>query len=335
MPKNRTFLTYYQKVLVIALRFGSLTDFSTVQRSFYKIAAAIRSSFETVRRTVAWFIKDGYKVVNNRYKKTQCAIYREDISKYLTDPKVLKSWGSFPILQRVDLIKEKFDVTVCNATLTNFYNAHGIRYIKPYISTTTLTTGNYVKKYERFLFAHTLSSLMMKNENIVFMDETSIYGWMNMSKQWCHTAPELKTVIHLPMKRARSVTVYGAVGECIPDRLYFELGPNTNQYDFIYFLENLHKKINKHLGTKNVKPYMVLDNHSAHWTADAKKALDKKFRPLWIPTSSCTLNSCEYVWNVFKQSLRKKLFEHGLQKSKLYDGELHNYAEEVLNAIPQ
>ena len=54
---------------------------------------------------------------------------------------------------------------------------------------------------------------------------------------------------------------------------------------------------------------VLLDNASAHKTLLSKRALERKFQPLFQPAHSCRFNNIEFVWGLAKMAVRKKLLQ--------------------------
>jgi transposase len=85
------------------------------------------------------------------------------------------------------------------------------------------------------------------------------------------------------------------------------LGESTNAEEFVEFLklvtENLKPEYQKR------KPYLVIDNASAHTKSESKQAIADSFIPMNVPPYSCQFNSIEHLWAVLKHNIRKMLFE--------------------------
>lgn len=92
----------------------------------------------------------------------------------------------------------------------------------------------------------------------------------------------------------------GALGNCLVGQgFYGELVRSTNTEDFVGYLEHLREHVNC-----AEKPYLLLDNASAHHAKKARPLLEQYFRPLFIPRYSCRFNSVEILWARIKASVR-------------------------------
>ena len=96
--------------------------------------------------------------------------------------------------------------------------------------------------------------------------------------------------LSLPERRGASQTIYGALGECIPDKFYYEQWPSTNSAEVTEFMTSLGKLIRddfKARGVRYKRPWLVLDNHSVsiQGTRSIKGSMSRvrsKFRPRWV-----------------------------------------------------
>ena len=81
----------------------------------------------------------------------------------------------------------------------------------------------------------------MRNEPIVYIDETTINNWMRPSYFWCPKS----SYFSVPMQpnRSRGLTIIGAISEVIDKGGYFEITDSTNTVDFSRFMRNLATKL--------------------------------------------------------------------------------------------
>ena len=102
------------------------------------------------------------------------------------------------------------------------------------------------------------------------------------------------------------MTVYGAIGECLP-RAVFMLGKSTNNKEFPEFLRRI--RMATPAGPRE-KLVIVLDNHKSHH-GDSMRTLARNlnFELLYLPTYTPQLNPIESLWSVVKGKLKKKLQE--------------------------
>ena len=65
------------------------------------------------------------------------------------------------------------------------------------------------------------------------------------------------------------------------------------------------------------KPYLVLDNHSAHSTPDVRKMLAQHFHPLYLPPNTSFLNPAEFLWKLLKHGFKKAVLEKSVDRIKM------------------
>ena len=106
-------------------------------------------------------------------------------------------------------------------------------------------------------------------------------------------------LIPLPKTRGKGFTVIGGLGSCIRGGFFGKIIRSTNKEDFVDFLESLATNL---LNTE-CKPWIVLDNHTAHHSHIGKEALERLFRPLFLPPYSCRFSSVETCWAHIKNRI--------------------------------
>jgi transposase len=100
---------------------------------------------------------------------------------------------------------------------------------------------------------------------------------------------------------------------------------STNQEDFLVFLVKIVQGLKR--GIK--RPYLVLDNHTAHRTKRVKELLSQHFNVLYLPVASSEFNSVERVWSVIKQRYMKMAAAATVQTQE----DLAKIVEETLAGI--
>ena len=55
------------------------------------------------------------------------------------------------------------------------------------------------------------------------------------------------------------------------------------------------------------KPYLILDNHSAHKSVEVMAYIKLYFIPLLMPAYSCEFNSIETLWSLVKSRYKTKI----------------------------
>ena len=88
------------------------------------------------------------------------------------------------------------------------------------------------------------------------------------------------------------------------------IGTQTEGSQFIAFLnEILHSRVDRYSASKIV---LIMDKHSAHSgePKGVRQFIQQYFRPYFLPSSTCWLNSCETFFAVMKEKVKKRfLFE--------------------------
>ena len=98
------------------------------------------------------------------------------------------------------------------------------------------------------------------------------------------------------------MTVIGAIGECIGGGL-FKTAKSTNAEECLKFF----KEVVGVIRPKGLRPYLVLDNHSAHRTRVVRDYLESHFNVLYLPVASSEFNSIERAWAVGKQKFKQRV----------------------------
>ena len=124
------------------------------------------------------------------------------------------------------------------------------------------------------------------------------------------------------------MTVYGAIGECLP-RAVFMLGKSTNNKEFPEFLRRI--RMATPAGPR-AKLVIVLDNHKSHH-GDSMRTLARNlnFELLYLPTYTPQLNPIESLWSVVKGKLKKKLQER--KEIRLKQSEFEEELETILRGV--
>ena len=73
----------------------------------------------------------------------------------------------------------------------------------------------------------------MKNRKLIYVDETTFNSRMSKAKSW--SLPD-KVNMHSINFKYWSVTVYGAIGNCLPKPVFYFSSKTTNAADYCHFL---------------------------------------------------------------------------------------------------
>ena len=156
----------------------------------------------------------------------------------------------------------------------------------------------------RVEYAQALASLVVAGAPIIYMDETSVHVWMKKERCW----QPMDSPVNVPLNKTRhkGLTVFGAIGACLVEPVMMLGDRGTNAEDFVKFL----KLVVAQIAPGSQKPYLVIDNASAHLGPDAKEFISKHFVPFNVPAYSCQFNSIEHLWSVLKANIKKLLFSY-------------------------
>ena len=137
--------------------------------------------------------------------------------------------------------------------------------------------------------------------------------------------------IVLNQERGSNVTVYGAIGACLPGALFLQ-AHTTNAQNTVLFLERLHT----HAGlAATEKLHLVLDNHSAHHTHVVRETMSRlNIEPHYIPPYTPEFNSIEALWGVVKRDVKKKfVYFQSDGHARMQQQEFQTLLQDSLNAV--
>ena len=123
-------------------------------------------------------------------------------------------------------------------------------------------------------------------------------SWSFKSKTWMNGATRGR--IRITNKSIGGATVLGAIGDGLVES-YFHITDTTNTENFNTFINDLVQQIRPNLENR---PYLVLDNHTAHKNVVIRPTLEQHFNVLWLPSYSCQFNSIETFWSILKRRYR-------------------------------
>jgi transposase len=85
---------------------------------------------------------------------------------------------------------------------------------------------------------------------------------------------------------------------------------STNSEDFRDFMQILQANIRP-----GSRPYLVHDNHKAHWAIMSRPIIERNFIRLPLPAYSCQFNSIERLWSNIKHRFRYSMAAESLSVS--------------------
>jgi len=135
--------------------------------------------------------------------------------------------------------------------------------------------------------------------------------WMRRRMTWSSHVKPVK--FPLNKLRGKGVTVFGAIGECLP-KAVFTLAPTTNREHVMEFLKKLRSVMTPNpMAPKNKKDRLVvvLDNHRAHVSEEVVGlARQLNMELLFLPPYCPELNSIESLWSIVKGSIKTTLTDY-------------------------
>jgi transposase len=128
--------------------------------------------------------------------------------------------------------------------------------------------------------------------------------WLRPRKTWQNPTQPVRLVIN--KDRGKNVTVYGAIGVCLPGA-FFRQAETTNQTATQDFLNQL-RAFSKLELTEPI--HLILDNHRSHHTLAVKQTMiDNNIVPHFIPPYTPEFNSIEALWSWIKRDVKKRLVD--------------------------
>ena len=138
--------------------------------------------------------------------------------------------------------------------------------------------------------------------NVVYGDESSFNLWMRPTKTWGRD--DGKTKIEINIKRGKSITLYGAIGEMMTKPVFMQ-GRSTNTDEFCKFLKLVRQNF-----SDNSRIYLVLDNHPTHKSVAAKiLAEELNITFTMLTPYSPEFNSIERLWGYMKKEFKNIIKE--------------------------
>jgi len=106
--------TKIEQLCFVQLRFGSLTHFDQVAKSYSWIGRALHVAPKVVRDNILRFISNGHQLINRRalWNRHNKLVVPPDVIKQLINPALLTQWSPFSLSRRLALIEAKFGVVI-------------------------------------------------------------------------------------------------------------------------------------------------------------------------------------------------------------------------------
>ena len=121
----------------------------------------------------------------------------------------------------------------------------------------------------RSAFSILMAHIVTNSKRLCYMDETTFNSQIIKKRSWALKGCPNK---HEMTQFRYSVTVFGAIGNCLQKPVYY-LAPTTNKEHFVIFLQKLGREL-----IVGDKPYLLYDGHRAHIGSIDK--IQRSFIPL-------------------------------------------------------
>ncbi len=280
-PFRLTLPITFKKQLIMVY-YGSCTDFDSPHMSISQICHIFGIRPKTMQTILSCFRKQGKDItrfVDQRTLNPSLQSFTKEMTDYLIDQTTLQSWAGKGLRERALLATNKFGVNVSVNSLWKFYHMNNVSFRNVQKVYRTSLIRKPQLEMEREQFALKLGHLIRNGAPVIYCDESSFNNWSLDNKSW--STSEL--FIELPYnKRHYSVTLFASIATCLKDGFVLNLAKSTNKEDFLLHL----KSVKKAMRDSTLKPYIVLDNASAHHSLFVKNYLESQLRPLWLPAYS-------------------------------------------------
>jgi hypothetical protein len=97
---------------------------------------------------------------------------------------ILYEWSKYSLKERVNVLRDKFNIHISAPTLLSFYKRNGISYTKPEMFYGSELGRELQLKQEREAFALRLGKIIVSGQPLIYIDETSFNSWVKQKKVW-------------------------------------------------------------------------------------------------------------------------------------------------------
>jgi transposase len=311
--------------LWVQARYGSLTDFSHWHEPIKSIAERFHRRDMTVHYAIKkWRERGGHVDLRFRNGNREFKVERFGLRDLLLHPETLRCWSGFTLAERCATLRQHYGVDIGWWALRYFYRKHGVRNLSTNFAYRQSLAADPA---DVRAFAVRLAELVDSREPLVYFDESSFHMWLRRSRTWMFPSDPVPIVLN--QLRGENVTVYGAIGACLPGAL-FRQGAATNEELLLAFLRDLRRHADQTL-TRRQKLHLVLDNHSAHHTVRVRVLLDQlNIAPHFMPPYSPQFNSIEALWGCVKRAFKQRV---NAQAGVVQQLEFQAILQEVLDAV--
>lgn len=182
--------------------------------------------------------------------------------------------------------------------MRRFYKLNNVRYQSGKQCYKAAITRRPELEARRLQMAKVLAKLVTLNRPIIYVDETTFNTHCTpLPKSWSLKQKHNK---HAIANKRFSTTVYGAIGNCLSEPVFYT-ATGTNQVNYRAFIA----EVRRSLRPSAEKPFLFFDGHRAHTTRDSMTLVKRYFIPFKSVPHSSNFNSIETVWSVAKRNFQK------------------------------
>lgn len=317
-------LSHHDKLQIIYWRFGALDRVDgRAYLSYNQLVQRLRVPYSTLKYVIDKFKRSGFQLSSLERVRGRFRDMPARVKERLLSPALLQKWAPHTIGERVQAIRQAFGHQISKTGLQRFYHAHGVKYRDVKRRFKHCLAKQPHLSAERQKMAVLLGSLLCSDSPIIYMDETSVRAQDCPRRSWATRSDP--SVHYVDNDGSLSITVFGAIGTCIPPT--FMLADSTNAQDYKKFVRLVAGKVPPDVR----KPLWFFDGHAAHARRESVQYAANYFRLIQSVPYSSEFNSIEYVWGLFKRDVRRKLV---LTQGALCQATFNELVRASLGAIP-
>lgn len=215
-------------------------------------------------------------------------IYFNEIEKYIVSTKY-----NFTIESLTKYYNNKFNTQISNNTFYRIIKeVFDLEYKNLRINTNYLSTNNYI--HEKYIFLKFMLKMMMKNFNIIFIDESCFSFRYSKRKTWKKKNEKDFKNFEFGNK---DIDNYQLIIAASFDKIYYyELWQGyNNRFTYRDFLSNLIRKV------ELANTYLYMDNATPHINAEIYNFIvEKKIKVIYGINNFSNLDFIEYLFRCVK-----------------------------------
>ena len=137
-------------------------------------------------------------------------------------------------MERVELIRQQFNVNVTYYKLRMFYLKNGVKFRNTQMVYRNHLTTKKEKDIERIDFIKRMLSFIMDNQPYIYFDEMALNSFMYKSKAWSFSDAPIEVPVNSGSRL--KLSVYGAIGNVFDLPILSYYYNCTNGTDSLEFL---------------------------------------------------------------------------------------------------